>query len=270
MCNFVPLGMTSKSEDTHSTCSNIIQQIHRQMSRFAAPSSPSMYEVCKYWRPNHPNMAAVLIPLFIKDGDIHVLLTKRAATLRHQPGDVAFPGGRKDEADLDEVQTCLRETQEEIGISPEHVEIVGKLYPGILRRQMFVVPVVGIIPDNLLFKPNPDEVEVVFSLPLRRFLSSRDHILSEIRTTPDQVEPWRFHCFDDDVGPNESVIRTWGWTAMICIQLAVAIFQQEPSFSVTFDKNDPFANVRERYDEAVESIREIIKNIARQNNKSKL
>src|SRR3954470_5611915 len=67
--------------------------------------------------------AAVLVPLFERDGDLHVVFTKRRDDMRRHPGEISFPGGRNDDTDDDLVHTALREACEEIGLPPEGVEV---------------------------------------------------------------------------------------------------------------------------------------------------
>src|SRR5512135_2908396 len=74
-----------------------------------------------------PVPAAVLIPLFPKQGEYHILLTKRTEHLNHHRGEISFPGGRAEPDDTDLIQTALRETWEEVGIEPDDVEILGVL-----------------------------------------------------------------------------------------------------------------------------------------------
>ncbi|KAK2151693.1 hypothetical protein LSH36_354g01012 [Paralvinella palmiformis] len=73
--------------------------------------------------------AAVLIPLFLCDGVIHVWLTKRSEKVGHYKGQVSFPGGMKEPDDKDDIATSLREAKEEIGLEPNQVEVLGTLYP---------------------------------------------------------------------------------------------------------------------------------------------
>lgn len=71
--------------------------------------------------------AAVLIPLLLRDGELVAVFTERRADLRRHAGEISFPGGRQDRPDEDLRRTALREAHEEIGLDPEHVELVGAL-----------------------------------------------------------------------------------------------------------------------------------------------
>ena len=78
----------------------------------------------------HPEMnpqAAVMIPLYERHGDVHVVLTKRTDQVQRHPGEISFPGGRRENSDFDLAVTALRETNEEIGLLPDDVEIIGRV-----------------------------------------------------------------------------------------------------------------------------------------------
>jgi 8-oxo-dGTP pyrophosphatase MutT (NUDIX family) len=110
--------------------------------------------------------AAVLIPLYVSDGDLHAVFTKRNADLRRHAGEISFPGGRRDEEE--ELRaTALREAEEEIGLAREDVEIVGALPPtGTLVTNYAIYPFVGLIEPGGEFRPNPIEVDAVVQMSL--------------------------------------------------------------------------------------------------------
>lgn len=112
----------------------------------------------------HP--AAVLIPLVNIDGQWNLLFTRRSANLHSHPGQVSFPGGAWEPTDRDIVCTALRETQEEIGIPPEKVTVLGKMSHMDTVSYFNVTPVVGIVewPCELIL--NADEVARAFFVPL--------------------------------------------------------------------------------------------------------
>ena len=107
--------------------------------------------------------AAVLVPLYADEaGDVRVVLTKRPMTMPTHAGHIAFPGGRPDPGDGGPVGTALREADEEVGISPSSVELMGFL-PTIhtVEFTLFVVPVVGRLPGVPELRPSPREVEKI-------------------------------------------------------------------------------------------------------------
>lgn len=119
--------------------------------------------------PPNGRRAAVLVPL-INDTEPGLLLTRRSSRLRKHAGQVAFPGGMQDASDDSLIYTALREAQEEVGIQPDQVQVVGVL-PAVTSSTGFAVtPVVGIIPAGLPLAINPDEVESAFAMPLAEAL----------------------------------------------------------------------------------------------------
>ena len=111
--------------------------------------------------------AAVLVPLYLRDGVLHAVLTLRHDELRHHPGQISFPGGRRDPTDPDLVHTALREAHEEIGLDPADVELLGALQPASTFVTDFAVyPFVGLIGPAERFTPAPREVEAVIELPI--------------------------------------------------------------------------------------------------------
>jgi 8-oxo-dGTP pyrophosphatase MutT (NUDIX family) len=110
--------------------------------------------------------AAVLLPLFQKKGETHILLTKRTDKVEHHKGQICFPGGAFHYEDLDCLTTALRETEEEIGIEMDAVEILGELDHIPTVSNFRICPYVGTIPYPFPFKLSPFEVERLVELPL--------------------------------------------------------------------------------------------------------
>jgi 8-oxo-dGTP pyrophosphatase MutT (NUDIX family) len=113
--------------------------------------------------------AAVLAPLFTDAaGDLHAVFTRRRDDLRRHPGEISFPGGRKDPGDADLVATALRETHEEIGLPPEHVEVLGALQPTpTFVTNYAIYPFVGRIEPGFEWQVEAAEVDEVLELRLR-------------------------------------------------------------------------------------------------------
>lgn len=111
--------------------------------------------------------AAVLAAVFRRDDRYSVMLTRRAQTLSSHRGQIAFPGGRRDDTDPSAAANALREAQEEVGLDPARVEVIGYLddYPTISRY--LVTPVVGLVDGPFTPAPDPSEVAEVFELPLQ-------------------------------------------------------------------------------------------------------
>jgi 8-oxo-dGTP pyrophosphatase MutT (NUDIX family) len=112
--------------------------------------------------------AAVLVPLVPVGEAVHVLYTRRSASLPHHQGQVAFPGGTHDAGrDEDVVATALREAHEEIGLRPEDVRVLGRLDDIETMTSRFVItPVVGAVPHPYAWLPRIGEVDHVFTVPL--------------------------------------------------------------------------------------------------------
>ena len=121
-----------------------------------------------------PTPAAVLIPLFEKDGAPHLLFTQRTNRVATHKGQISFPGGAKDESDRSLLETALRESDEEVGIRPDDVEIIGELDDLITVTDFIVTPFVGIIPHPYTFKPNHVEIEELIEVPLSFFLDPKN------------------------------------------------------------------------------------------------
>jgi len=116
--------------------------------------------------------AGVLVPLYLDDGDVHVVFTKRRDDLRRHPGEISFPGGRYDEGEDDLRATALREAQEEIGLPPEAVDIIGALQPTpTIATGYAVYPFVGLIEPGRTWTLSPREVTAVIELPLPALLA---------------------------------------------------------------------------------------------------
>ena len=111
--------------------------------------------------------AAVLVPLFVRDGDVHAVFTRRRDDLRRHPGEISFPGGRRDPEDTSLTVTALREADEEIGLASDAVEVVGALQPTpTIATGYAVYPFVGLIEPGLEWTLSADEVHSVLELSL--------------------------------------------------------------------------------------------------------
>jgi len=115
--------------------------------------------------------AAVLVPLVDRPEGVTVLLTQRTAHLAAHAGQISFPGGGVEPEDADAEATALRETEEEIGLARQHVDLIGRLDTYVTRTGFRITPVVGIIRPPFTLNPDPYEVAEAFEVPLSFILS---------------------------------------------------------------------------------------------------
>ncbi len=115
--------------------------------------------------------AAVLVPLYLERGELHAVFTKRREDLRRHAGEISFPGGRVDAEDSDLRHTALREAEEEIGLPPDAVQLLGALQPTpTIATGYSVYPFVGLIEPGRQWELSAREVAAVLELPLRALL----------------------------------------------------------------------------------------------------
>ncbi|PON77888.1 Dihydroneopterin triphosphate diphosphatase [Parasponia andersonii] len=198
--------------------------------------------------------AAVLVCLFRDDdrgGDLRVILTKRSPSLsthsgtrlhclqsRVHPaaaaaaatadgGEVALPGGKAEEGDASDVETALREAEEEIGLDPSLVNVVTVLKPFTTKNGLPVVPVIGVLSDKKAFIPAPNaaEVEAIFDAPLEMFLKDENRRAQELEW---RGHKYLLHFFDFEADDKKFVI--WALTAGILIEAASIVYQRPPAF----------------------------------------
>ena len=154
--------------------------------------------------------AAVLIPLIVHPGELTVLFTQRTAHLKNHSGQVSFPGGRAEPGDASAEFTALRETEEEIGLAMQRVEVLARLPDYRTRTGFRVTPVIGLVAPPLELAPDPREVAEVFEVPLAFLLEERNR---QRRTREFQGRQVGYYVFEY----GSRVI--WGATAGILVNL---------------------------------------------------
>src|SRR5437763_3963043 len=111
--------------------------------------------------------AAVLVPIYLHGGELHLVFTKRRDDMRRHPGEISFPGGRREEHERDLRATALREAEEEIGLPASAVTIIGALQPTpTIATGYAVYPFVGVIESTRDWVPSAGEVAEVLELPV--------------------------------------------------------------------------------------------------------
>ena len=121
--------------------------------------------------------AAVLIGIIPRKSGATALLTVRPTTMASHPGQVAFPGGKVDPIDVDEVAAALREAEEEVGVIPEDVDVIGKAAPYVTGTRFRITPVLGVLPADFVAVPDPTEVADVFETPLDFLMNTANHTI---------------------------------------------------------------------------------------------
>ena len=161
-----------------------------QFHHLRLPHSEPDFPLKKAGRP-----AAVLIPLIDYGTSLHVLLTERAHHLRHHPGQISFPGGAVEDADNSFFDAAMREADEEIGLPPHHVEIVGMLPRYRTVSGYEIAPVVGFVEPGFELKLDANEVESAFEVPLAHVLNRTNDLIYRThlgsRSFPIYFIPWQ-------------------------------------------------------------------------------
>lgn len=135
-----------------------------------------------------------------------VLLTQRSPHLSLHAGEIAFPGGKQDDDDRDLLHTAVREMEEEIGIAADYFQCLGPLHQRITRTNIRMTPYLGILPSNLDFSINPDELDAAFYVPLDELRSGDLFSVVDVldNGVTKRVARFQFESYD-----------IWGVTAMI-------------------------------------------------------
>ena len=158
--------------------------------------------------------AGVLVPILCTRSDARLYLTKRSSALKHHPGQIAFPGGKQDAGDASIAATALREAQEEIGLDPANVRVLGQMAPHETVTGFTVTPVVAHVLQPFDPRPEAGEVAEVFTVPLPHVLDPDKYSVQSRR--------WRGsrrHYYTAPFGP----YYIWGATARILRSLADAV-----------------------------------------------
>ncbi len=165
-----------------------------------------------------PRPAAVLVPFFRQDGAWQLLFTRRTETLPEHSGQVAFPGGSVDPGDPSAEAAALREAEEEIGLPPANVRILGKLSQLNTVTNYLITPVIGVIQPLASYRIAVEEVGRVFSIPLPWLANPQNHDIRERQLPPPfpPVPVIYFQVYDGEL--------LWGVTARIMLNLLEVLF----------------------------------------------
>lgn len=124
--------------------------------------------------------AAVLVPLVKRDEGLHVILTRRTDHLSDHAGQISFPGGRQEEEDATLEETALRETEEEIGLSRRHINLIGRIDDYYTVTGYQVTPIIGLVTPPFDLVPDDHEVAEVFEVPLNFILDPNNQKLQTV------------------------------------------------------------------------------------------
>lgn len=162
--------------------------------------------------------AAVLIPLVVRDTGLTILLTQRTAHLRDHAGQISFPGGRCEAHDASAQATALREAQEEVGLDPGQVDIIGALPEYRTATGFAITPVVGLVMPPLNLKLDDFEVAEVFEVPFEFLMDPANHQQHSVEFNGAQrayyAMPWKSHFI-------------WGATAGMLVTLQRFLFARD-------------------------------------------
>lgn len=162
--------------------------------------------------PEDELTGAVLVP-FTADREPTLLFTRRAPAVANFPGEVSFPGGKREPGDATLLETALRETEEEIAVPPSELDVVGRLDDRHVYGRHTIRSYVAFLHPDVRPRPEPREVERVFQLPLRRFLDPVVYEGRRLREPPEDAPERVVHYFrmDDEV--------IWGATGQLVTEL---------------------------------------------------
>ena len=183
----------------------ISRKLHEAI-KSAGPSSDGYAEI-DLTKETRLKCAAVLVPLLWQNDEWHLLFTRRTERVESHKGQVSFPGGACDEGESTPEETALREANEEIGLEPKNVRVLGRLANMITITSFRVTPVVGVIPWPTVFRVGEHEVARIFTIPLLWLADKRNR--------------WEFNIF----GRNRTLIAyhpydgelLWGATARMTL-----------------------------------------------------
>ena len=155
--------------------------------------------------------SSVLLLLFPEGDQIYICLIKRPSTMTHHPGQISFPGGKIEKEDLSAEMTALREAQEEVGINPSIIQIIGKLSELYVEVSKFLIhPFLAWADQKPDFLVNASEVEELILFPLTDFIANETILETELDTLSGLLRV-KYYPFKSEI--------IWGATAMILSEL---------------------------------------------------
>lgn len=159
-------------------------------------------------RVDDERVTSAVMACFTDDAEATMVLTLRSAPLQRFPGEVSFPGGTREQGDPTLLQTALRETWEEIGVPPGAVQVLGELGDRPAYAGHVVRPFVGVLPADVTFRRNPQEVEAILRVPLANFMDPDRY---EARVVRGSAHIMHYFWLNDSV--------VWGATGQMIVDL---------------------------------------------------
>jgi 8-oxo-dGTP pyrophosphatase MutT (NUDIX family) len=157
-----------------------------------------------------PRVASVLVALVVREHGLSVLLTQRADHLSDHAGQISFPGGRREPEDADAAATALREAHEEVGLSPERVEVLGAMPDYLTGTGFRVTPVVALVHPPFSLTADTLEVADIFEVPLAFLMDPANH---EVRLFKWEGGERRFFAMPYAASEKKAPYFIWGATA---------------------------------------------------------
>jgi 8-oxo-dGTP pyrophosphatase MutT (NUDIX family) len=181
-------------------------------ARFAMADIPWQAEPLeeRFFNDREPAHAAVLVPLVQHEAGLKVLLTLRTAHLNDHAGQISFPGGRCEPGDGHPIETALRETEEETGMTRDFIEVLGTLPIYQTATNFLVTPVVALVQPGFSLAPDPFEVEEVFQVPLDFLMNTGNHQQRSLQTPKGERT---FYAMPYECPQNGKNYFIWGATA---------------------------------------------------------
>jgi len=158
--------------------------------------------------------AGILVPVTRDIEHPKIILTRRAEHMNTHKGQVAFPGGKRDDTDDSLEFTALRECHEEIGVPPEEVEVIGPLSQVISLHGIRVSPFVGLIDDNHPLVPNLDELDSIFKVPVQFFRQAEPVRRDRMTYKGVGLSVPSYHYQDQG-----ETYEIWGMSAIVLVEL---------------------------------------------------
>jgi len=184
---------------------SMIRDIKKRLNRY----QPALLSDTALLKDNAPRkQAAVLLPI-VTSANPCLVLTERSSQLGSHAGEVAWPGGKQDETDSNLQMTALRESEEEIGLASQQVEVIAQLRPYISKFGLLVTPYVGLVSPDVSFVANEDEIASIFHVPLSYLLDDPRAVTNIIERHGERHIVPEYHY---------KGYRIWGLTSMILLE----------------------------------------------------